>query len=101
MTLLKYLLFPSVKLMNEFTFVVEKYTVTDNYSFILESILRISRSNRNELKEKNKEYKNSDLKLRACSYRGLSNIPKSISFANTDTNLYHLQILTNTKKSSR
>ena len=43
MTLLKYFLFPSVKLMNEFTFVVEKYTVTDNYSFILESILRISR----------------------------------------------------------
>lgn len=42
-TLLKYFLFPSVKLMNEFTFVVEKYTVTDNYSFILESILRISR----------------------------------------------------------
>ena len=41
-TLLKYFLFPSVKLMNEFTFVVEKY-VTDNYSFILESILRISR----------------------------------------------------------
>ena len=53
-TPLKYFLFPSVKLMNGFDYVVEKYTVTDSYSFILESILRISRNNQIEMRSKRK-----------------------------------------------
>lgn len=53
-TLLKYFLFPSVKLMNGFAFAIEKYTVTDNYSFIFESTLRISRNNQIEMRLKRK-----------------------------------------------
>lgn len=53
-TLLKYFLFPSVKLMNGFAFAIEKYMETDNYSFIFESILRISRNNQIEMRLKRK-----------------------------------------------
>lgn len=72
MTLLKYFLFPSTKLMNEFTFVVEKYdTVIDKtLSNIKEYVrIRICRDCQTEMSSKRK-IRNAKilLKLRACSH---------------------------------